>query len=181
MISMIIATDRNDGIGKDNKLPWPHNRDDMKWFVRNTRNKSIIMGRKTFESLGSKPLKDRKNIVLTRNVSGTVIRDDGVIYCNDLKDAIRWGESYSKEVVCIGGAEIYKLFFPLVTRIYWTLFNQVYDTDAKFEISQMVTNQHEFQYTISDKRTMFDNNSNICGHQCILDRLPYKGPMDELE
>jgi len=114
VISLIVAMDEGRMIGRDNALPW-HLPEDLKRFKAITMGKPILMGRKTFESIG-KPLPGRVNLVLTRS------RDwqrDGVIVVHSLDEArARVGDV--AELVVIGGEEVFKLALPLAQRIYLT-------------------------------------------------------------
>src|SRR5579871_5823315 len=105
-ISLIVAKSSNDVIGHQNKLPW-RIPEDLKLFKQLTLGKAVIMGRKTYESIG-KPLPNRLNIVLTRNG----FRADGITICHSLLAAIQCGREYNiaqgqSEIMIIGGAEIF--------------------------------------------------------------------------
>src|SRR5687768_9858936 len=104
LISLVVAVSENNVIGKDNQLLW-HLPNDMKFFKNITWAMPVIMGRKTFESMG-KPLKGRTNIVVTRKEG---LKVEGVITANGLNEAIQAAhETDAKEVFIIGGGEIYK-------------------------------------------------------------------------
>ena len=136
-LAIIVAAARNGVIGKDNKLPW-HLPQDLKYFKAQTTGKPVIMGRKTFESIG-KPLPNRTNIIITRNPDWT---HENVLVCRSLADAISEAkklsnESFSEaqafsEVMIIGGAEIYKTALPLVDKIYLTRIDADVEGDAWF-------------------------------------------------
>ena len=116
LLSLIAAMDRNRVIGVDNDLPW-RLPDDMRHFRRTTTGKPVIMGRKTYESIG-KPLPKRYNIVLTRNREFAA---DGVVVCNDPQCAIDEAQATdAEEVVVIGGEAIYRLFLQQADRLYLT-------------------------------------------------------------
>ena len=115
-VSMIVAKGINNEIGADNKLLW-HIPSDLKFFKETTMGKSIIMGRKTFESL-PKALPGRKNIVISRNPDFSA---PGAAVVTDTEAALK--ESETEEVFIIGGASIYEAFFPLATRLYITEVN----------------------------------------------------------
>ena len=115
-VSMIVAKGINNEIGADNKLLW-HIPSDLKFFKETTMGKSIIMGRKTFESL-PKALPGRKNIVISRNPDFSA---PGAVVVTDTEAALK--ESETDEVFIIGGASIYEAFFPLATRLYITEVN----------------------------------------------------------
>lgn len=126
MLSLIVAMDKNRLIGDDNKLPW-HLSEDLKRFKSLTMSKPIIMGRKTFESIG-KPLPGRRNIIVTRNPAYCV---EGCECVDDLTQAIQLTQD-AEEAVVIGGVQIYKLALPLVDRIYITLIDYEFSGDAWF-------------------------------------------------
>jgi dihydrofolate reductase len=116
IISLVVAAAQNNAIGKNNQLLWrlPN---DMKFFKNVTWAMAVIMGRKTFESL-SKPLKGRKNIVITKQPDW---KADEVLTVKSLDDALFAAKQMDlKEVFVIGGGEIYKLALPRATRIYLT-------------------------------------------------------------
>ncbi|MCB0685549.1 MAG: dihydrofolate reductase [Saprospiraceae bacterium] len=129
MVSAIAAMSKNRVIGKENDLPW-HLPADMKYFMRTTKGHHVIMGRKTFESLGV-PLKNRTNIIITRDVFYTA---SGILVCHALEEALDIADAHSEEeVFVIGGAEIYKLSLPYLDRIYLTEIDlMVPDGDAFF-------------------------------------------------
>jgi dihydrofolate reductase len=124
-LSIIVATDLNRGIGKDNQLLW-HLSADLKYFKAVTLGKPIIMGRKTFESIG-KPLPGRRNIVISRSVN-TI---PGVEVCENIHDAIALVEDEA-EVFIIGGAEIYRQTIGLADKIYLTQVFESFDADVFF-------------------------------------------------
>ena len=114
MITLIVAVADNGVIGRDNALPW-HLPEDLKRFKRLTMGKPIVMGRKTFESIG-KPLPGRQNIVVTRDAN---YRRDGVTVVHDVDAAVR-AAGEAAEIMIIGGAELFRLFLPRATRIHLT-------------------------------------------------------------
>ena len=98
ILSAIAATSRNRVIGRDNDLPW-HIPADMRYFMRTTRNHVVIMGRKTFESLG-KPLKNRENLVITRD---PFYAASGIVVTHSIEEAVSLAEEYGeKEAFIIG-------------------------------------------------------------------------------
>jgi dihydrofolate reductase len=125
MISMILAMDRNRLIGKDNKLPW-HIPGDLAYFRKVTTGHTVIMGRKTYESIG-KPLPGRKNVVITH-------RDDfhpeGCTICRSIEEAADMGRG--EEVFVIGGAQVYTAFLPLADRLYITHIDESFEGDTWF-------------------------------------------------
>lgn len=117
-ISLILATDLNGVIGQDGKLPWhlPH---DLKFFKETTQNHPVLMGRKTFESIG-KPLPNRTNIVITRKPHLLNRTDIGIV--TRLEDGIHLAQQAfgGDEIFIIGGGEIYQLGLEFCHTIYWT-------------------------------------------------------------
>ena len=114
MKSMVVAYDKNRGIGADNDLLWMRDLPaDLRHFRKLTTSKSIIMGRKTFESIGSKPLPDRQNIVLSRTPTGV----DNVITAGSLKAAYAMAQY---PIVVIGGESVFREALPDVDTIYAT-------------------------------------------------------------
>ncbi len=126
IISIITAMDENQLIGKDNGLPWKLPAD-LQFFKRVTMSKPIIMGRKTFESIG-RPLPGRKNVVITRDESFDA---EGCEVVFSLNDALSRVEN-ADEVMVIGGANIYQQFLPQADRLYLTRVEGKFDGDAWF-------------------------------------------------
>lgn len=119
IISHIAAMARNRVIGRNNDLPWKLP-DDMKFFMNTTTGHHVIMGRKNYDSLHEKykPLPNRTNIVVTRQKN---FKAAGCIVVNSIDDAISIARKNNEsEAFIIGGAEIYKLSFPVTNRIYLT-------------------------------------------------------------
>lgn len=132
-VSMIVAMSENRCIGKDNGLPWRLS-EDMKFFKKTTMGKPVIMGRKTFESIG-KALPGRANIVVTRS-SDYEGRED-IEPVENIKIALRAGRTVAAitgtdECVVIGGTQIYEACLPETTRIYLTEVHAHVDGDAFF-------------------------------------------------
>lgn len=116
-ISIIVAKAKNNVIGKDNQLPW-HLPGDLKHFKKTTEGHHVIMGRKTFESMG-KPLPNRTSIVITRNKNYTV--PEGHYVVQDLDAALEIARTKSlNRVFVLGGAEIFKLALPVVDEMIIT-------------------------------------------------------------
>lgn len=129
-ISLVVAAARNNAIGKDNKLLW-NLPNDMKFFKNVTWGLPVVMGRKTFEALG-KPLKGRKNIVITRQ-SGW--QPEGTVVVKSFEDAQFLVKNMDvKEMMVIGGGEIYRLAFPKARRIYITRVEAVLEGDTYFPV-----------------------------------------------
>lgn len=128
ILSLLVAADENNLIGRDNQLPW-HLPNDLKYFKNLTWGMPILMGRKTFESIG-KPLQGRKSIVITRNEGW---KRDGVKVVHSIDDAIKAADDYAvKEIFVIGGAEIFKTSLPGAHRIYLTRIHHAFEGDVYF-------------------------------------------------
>jgi dihydrofolate reductase len=125
MISLLVAASENGVIGRDNAMPW-HLPDDLKHFKALTLSKPVLMGRKTFDSIG-RPLPGRTNLVLTRTAGWSV---PGVTVVPDLDAAIRAAGS-APELVVAGGAQVYVLALPRATRIYLTRIHAVIAGDTR--------------------------------------------------
>ncbi len=125
-ISIIVAADENGVIGKDNRLPWRLPAD-LKNFRELTLGKPVLMGRKTYESIG-KPLPGRLNIVITRGVGVAI---EGCTVVNSLDDAID-AAGDAEELMIIGGAEIYRESLALANRIYLTRVHTAVEGDTWF-------------------------------------------------
>lgn len=125
---MIGAMARNRIIGIDNAMPWRLPAE-MSHFRRSTIGRTVVMGRKTFESLG-RPLKDRRNVILTRNVD---YAPAGCEIIHSLEEALtRYASSEEDELVIMGGAELYKQFLPHADKLLLTEVDAVIDGDAFF-------------------------------------------------
>lgn len=126
IISIIAAMDRNHLIGNNNQLPW-HLPADFAHFKSVTMGKPVIMGRKTYESIG-RPLPGRKNIVLSRN---TDTRFEGVESVTSLEQALALVPD-AEEVMVIGGSAVYEMILPEVDRLYITYVDAEFEGDAWF-------------------------------------------------
>ena len=125
-LSLIVATDTENGIGKNNQLLW-HLPEDLKFFKRTTSGHSVIMGRKTFESIG-KPLPNRRNLVISRQEN---LKIEGVEVFQTLEEAVA-ACANENEVFVIGGGEIYKQALPITHKIYLTKVHHQFDADTFF-------------------------------------------------
>jgi dihydrofolate reductase len=123
--SIIVATAKNHAIGKDNKLLW-YLPNDLKHFKDVTTGHTVIMGRKTYDSVG-KPLPKRRNIIVTRQA----ISIEGCEVVNSLEAALALCAN-EDEVFIVGGAEIYRQAIALTNRIYLTIIDQDFDGDTFF-------------------------------------------------
>lgn len=112
MIIGIAAVDRKNAIGKRGKLPW-HYSADMKFFRETTTGHAVVMGRKTWLTIG-KPLKDRLNIVLSRDSS--IEPQDSLLVLTDVDSVISFNHSLTTDLFVIGGAQIYRAFLPHIEK-----------------------------------------------------------------
>ena len=126
-ITIILAHDEGYMIGKGDGLPWPHLAEDMRRFYKETLGKTVVMGRKTMETLG-KPLRFRENIVLTNNLSW---RMNGVVVLHDMRQAVIRGGS--SDTVFIGGAQIYLQAWEMATRLLITEVVGRHEGDVRFK------------------------------------------------
>jgi len=146
IVSAIVAIGQNNAIGKNNQLLW-HLPNDLKHFKDITSGHTIIMGRKTFDSVG-KPLPKRRNIIITRQ--DISIEGAEVVHTIDQALALCKGE---EEVFIGGGAEIYKMAMPKTDRIYLTVVHQSFDADAYFpEIDQNEWKETERENHAADEK-----------------------------
>ncbi|MDG6778497.1 type 3 dihydrofolate reductase [Thiomicrorhabdus sp. zzn3] len=126
-ISMIAATTKNRVIGRDNQMPW-HLPDDLKFFKAKTLGKPVIMGRKTFESIGSKPLPGRPNIVISRNSD---YQPDGVQVFPSVDQALAMLDAF-EEVIIMGGGQLYSEMLSKADRLYLTVIDTDLEGDTFF-------------------------------------------------
>ncbi len=129
---LIVAAAENGVIGKNNTMPWKIS-SDLQYFKKITINKPIIMGRKTFDSIG-KPLPDRVNIVITRDAKFT---REGVITAHSVEMALDVAKAIAEakkldEIMIIGGAQIYELCLEQADRLYFTRIHADIDGDTYF-------------------------------------------------
>ncbi|MFC5284030.1 dihydrofolate reductase [Pedobacter alpinus] len=150
-LSLIVATDEENGIGKNNQLLW-HLPNDLKFFKKVTSGHTIIMGRKTYDSIG-KPLPNRRNIVISRQAN---LQINGVEIYPNLDAAIASCKN-EEECFVIGGGEIYKQALPFVKQIYLTKVASTFNADTFFptlnEIEWEVVFKEEHQ---KDEKHAFD-------------------------
>ncbi|WP_010530775.1 dihydrofolate reductase [Lentibacillus jeotgali] len=129
MISLLVAMDRNRVIGHRNDLPW-HLPNDLKFFKQKTTGHTIVMGRKTFESIG-RPLPNRHNVVITNQHSSEF--PDGIEVINHVDTVLDWNHhDPANELFVIGGEEIFKQVLPHADRLYITLVDDIFQGDTYF-------------------------------------------------
>jgi dihydrofolate reductase len=164
-LALIVAASENNVIGRDNQLPW-YLPGDLAYFKAITMAKPVIMGRKTYESIG-KPLPGRDNIVITRNSDYPA---EGIHVVASLQAAIDLAESLvlvngGEEIMIIGGAQIYKQALPMAARVYLTRVHRHVEGDAWFpeldpsqwqeiareDIAAEEPNPYDFSYLVMDR------------------------------
>lgn len=146
MINIIVAASLNNVIGKDNKLLWRQSAD-LKRFKELTTGKTVVMGRKTYDSIG-KPLPNRRNIVITRQS----IQIPGCEMVNSLEDAIK----LDNEIFIIGGGEIYQKSIILANKIFFTLIKTEVEGDTYFPVlgdEWKIESKEDF---LKDEKNQFD-------------------------
>ncbi|MCW8833479.1 MAG: type 3 dihydrofolate reductase [Colwellia sp.] len=166
-LSMIVATADNNIIGKDNDMPW-HLPADLAYFKKVTLGKPIIMGRKTYESIG-RPLPGRRNIVISRDES---YQAQGIDTVTSVEQALAMfdgsnGSEAVDEIMVIGGGAIYQHCLPKADRLYVTHINAKIDGDTQFPQYddgswQKVSSEHRH----SDEENAYD--LDFCVYQRVL-------------
>lgn len=153
--TLVVAASTNNAIGKDNQLLW-NLPNDLRFFKNTTWAMPVLMGRKTFEALGNKPLNGRINIVLT---SGKFFKKDGVVVVHKIADAEFFAkENDYKELMILGGATVYAQTINDADKIYLTRVHHVFeDADAFFPVIneskwKLVSNEDHFK----DDRHAYD-------------------------
>lgn len=135
MINLIVAIAQNNAIGKDNDLLW-HISEDLKYFKKTTNARTVLMGRKTWESLPFKPLKNRRNIVVSSQKDYQI---SGAELFYDTDKALEALKEEKDEVFCIGGASLYKALLPKADKLYITRVYKDFEADVFFpEIDEQI-------------------------------------------
>jgi dihydrofolate reductase len=128
-ITLVVAASENNAIGLNNQLLW-HLPKDMRFFKNTTWGMPILMGRKTFESMGSKPLPGRLNIIITRNKNWV---NENVMVVATMEEAIALANKFKyQELFVIGGGEIYNMALPLANKIWLTRVHCTLEGDTFF-------------------------------------------------
>ncbi len=127
LISLIVAIADDNAIGIENRLPWKLPAD-MRWFRLHTLGKPVVMGRKTFESFGGKPLPDRTNIVVTGDPD---YKPEGAVVAHSIDEALSSAGDVD-EVMIIGGDSFYRQMLPRADRFYLTQVHGKFEADAWF-------------------------------------------------
>lgn len=141
-ISIIVAVAEGNVIGNNGKIPW-HSREDLKHFRELTTDHHVLMGKKTFDSLG-KPLSNRTNMVLSRDHN---LKIEGTTVFQDLGDAVKFAEARNEqELFIIGGQQIYEITLPIAQKIYQTLILEKHEGDTylpKLSEDKWIETSHE--------------------------------------
>jgi dihydrofolate reductase len=153
MISLLLAMDRNRLIGKDNDLPW-HLPADLAYFKRITMGHAIVMGRKTYESIG-RALPGRENIVLTRDPHFSA---EGCRVIHSLDEIKKIEEEQQGELFVIGGAELFNQVLSISDRLYITVIDEIFEGDTYF------TEINENEWTLISSEKGITNEKNIHDH-----------------
>lgn len=166
ILSMIVATAENNIIGKDNDMPW-HLPADLAYFKKTTLGKPIIMGRKTYESIG-RPLPGRRNIVISRNEDFTA---DGIDVVSSVEQALSLvdgsnGEAAVEEIMVIGGGAIYKHCLASAQRLYITHIKANIEGDTQFPDYD----DGSFKKVASELRASDDKNAHELDF-CVYERI----------
>lgn len=128
-LNLIVATDINNGFSKNGSIPW-NIKEDLQYFKKMTLYTTVVMGRKTFETLGNRPLVNRENIV----ISSTLLEKDGYKVYKSIEDFLKHRVDTSKTVFFIGGKDIYEyaLNYLNIDFIYKTVIHKNYECDLTF-------------------------------------------------
>ncbi|KWW22374.1 dihydrofolate reductase [Peribacillus simplex] len=149
MISLIVAMDQNRVIGNDNQLPW-HLPADLQYFKKVTLGHPIVMGRKTFESIG-RVLPGRENVIVTRNQGFKAV---GCVVLHDISQIKTYADNRDDEVFVIGGAEIFKEILPFADRLYITEIHETFAGDTFFPAIE----ENEWEKVSSIRGTVDEKN-----------------------
>ncbi|MHC5229380.1 dihydrofolate reductase [Enterococcus sp. LJL99] len=128
MLAAIWAQDEQGLIGKDDQMPW-HLPNDLKFFKQMTEDNTIVMGRTTFEGMGSKPLPNRKTIVLT---SDQLYQAQGIIVMHSVEEILTYADEFSGITFIAGGSIVYKNFLPYCDVLYRTVIQHTFEGDTYF-------------------------------------------------
>lgn len=153
MVSIIVAAAKNNAIGKNNQLLW-HMPADLKFFRKTTSGHTVIMGRKTFESVGQ-ALPKRRNIVITRQENYQAEHTEVV---SSLEEALALCAQNEEEIFIVGGAQIYEQAMSLTDKLYLTRINHEFeDADTFFpEINDQEWQLEEVEHHESDEKNPYD-------------------------
>lgn len=128
MLIAIWAQDKNGLIGKNDRLPW-HLPNDLRFFREKTVNNTLVMGRKTFEGMGGRPLPNRQTIVLTKN---TAYQNDQVLVMHSVEEVIAYSKRTETIIYIAGGSAVYEAFLPHCDELYRTVIDHSFEGDTYF-------------------------------------------------
>lgn len=153
IVSIIVAASKNNAIGKDNELLW-HMPADLKFFRKTTSGHPVIMGRKTFQSVGQ-ALPKRRNIVITRQAN---FQAENIEVVGSLDEALAACETEKDEVFIVGGAQIYEQAIPLTDKVYLTrIHHEFEDADTFFpDLNDDEWQLEEVEHHESDEKNPYD-------------------------
>jgi dihydrofolate reductase len=162
VLSLLLAADETNVIGKNNQLPW-HLPNDLKYFKNQTWGMPILMGRKTFDSIG-KPLQGRKSIVITRDKNWN---HEGVIVVHSVDEAIDQAKLLGvREIFVIGGAEIFRTSIEKASRVYLTRIHHQFEGDAHFPaLSEKDWKMVKNRFCKSDDKNPYDHSFQVWERQ----------------
>lgn len=153
-ISMIAALSNNNVIGNKGTLPW-HLKNDFAWFVKNTKNKIVVMGRKNYEDIirftKGKPLKDRTNIVLTTQED---FQHEGFLVFHSVEEILM--NFPNEDLMIIGGTQIYNLFLPICTDLILTEIKKDYEGDTYFPVWNKSSFKEVYRENCQENEIFYD-------------------------
>lgn len=157
MISLIVARTQNHIIGKQNTMPW-HLPKDLAWFRQNTLGKPVIMGRKTYESIG-RLLPKRPNIILSRSA----LQIENAYMAQNLTQAVELAQNFAnnEEIMIIGGGELFKQALPQADKLYLTEIQAEIEGDTFFEFDEENWQLQEEHYAEIDEENPYRRRSMI--------------------
>jgi len=143
-LSAIMACDIKGGVAKNGTLPWPKSKEDFKIFKDFTKNRKVIMGRKTWEDPAfPKPLPNRTNIVMSRSNNFEQSDKADIVVSGKIKNIIENMDN----LIVIGGAELFKQFYPYIYRLSISLFHDDYQCDTFIDVNKVF-----YDYQVVDKK-----------------------------
>jgi dihydrofolate reductase len=161
-IAFVVAVDRNKVIGKDGGLPW-RLPDDMRHVRAVTMGKPLIMGRRTYDSIGH-PLPGRTNIVLTRDPA---FHPEGVLVASSPEEALRLAGD-APEIIVFGGAQVFREFLPMVDRLYLTTVDAEVQGDTYFDMGK------DDWRVVTNERHEVDDRHRYAFNIYVLDRITHR-------
>lgn len=161
MIKLIFAESLDHVIGVDQHLPWNKQKDDMRNFVKETKGQYVIMGRKTYESIGSKPLKDRLNIVITSKKKEELQNSENLVVFDSIVEAIHLAKDKSQgffNIIIIGGSQLYQSVLNL------DLVDEIIQTVILVEVKNHLSDKHEITFAPTIDFSKFEKTQSIANN-----------------